>query len=228
MSDHHLNLFRPYSSGKNDEMAVTRAFVIACMKSPHGQKLFRQALQKASEDFSPVDADGKWGWELETPAGKIHERCQGNEKEKFVLTITPCAKMEKAPWWTMFHQQRSEVERLVPEEAEVPKTEGAFSKFLRKNCRAARKHYDEDADHYARSTLLSAFWDVHRWLWKHARPDAVVEGKNFVCLIESKIYGPVGENQVQNHKEKAFGEGSACSLDAHIRWQDVHDLCQEE
>lgn len=229
MSDYYLNLFRPYHGGGRDEISVTRAFIIACAKSKHGQKIFESAFSRAVETsaYKSILANVReenLKWELEAPAESIRER-SALVKHRCLLCITPTREMTDSPWGNLMEDTispdlKKEIRDIVcmTGEPNLKALEHCLCKLYPElTARLEQMGEDERV-----ALLQQAYWDVWRWLYAGARPDAVIEGSNLICLVESKIWGSVLEAQARNHAIKAFGQSDVPIL--HTTWQEIHDI----
>jgi hypothetical protein len=226
MSDYYLNLFRTYRAGTSDEMCVTRAFVLACAKSRHGKRVFRALLAAHCSEVSPPDDMEPWRWDVEMRAERVETIAPPSAKNRFVLTLTPTGRMSPTPWGNLIEgnpqsDSGAHLRRLVPQGEASP--EPSFEAFLRAKCSDVNTLLSSLSDSEREDRVRSAYWDVWRWLYAGARPDAVVWSNSFVCLVESKLYWDVSESQVRNHALKAFGMMSVPVC--HLAWQGVYDTC---
>lgn len=221
MNDYHLNFFRPYSDNCRNEMSVTRAFIIACAKSPNGTAFLQEVLNKAGIEVSFAQDNPRFGLEV---SGGTHNT-EFESKIKAVLCISPDESIAHDGILAGLYSSPPEVlakfktvVRSDDEQADLDKLKSSlFETFPVIRDVLANKNEVESA-----SILSAAWWDIWRLLYAGARVDALIQSSTLLCLIESKIWGSVYEVQARNHAQEFFGT-TQISMDA-VSWQQVYDI----
>lgn len=221
MYDYYLNLFRPYRNYGRNEMSVTRAFIVACAKSPSGQDFLRGVMKKAGCNISFVEENiSRLG--LEVPGGSISFK---DECEKAVLCISQHGNIVKDDLLAELYSSTPNIldtfSTIVLRDSEQPDLPKLRKHLLEvfPNLDSTLKDTDEND---MKEILNSAYWDIWRLLYAGARADAVVWNDQMICLIESKIWGSVYEIQVRNHAIEFFGRTQVPLYS--ISWQTIRDI----
>jgi len=207
MSHYYLNLFRPYADLARNEMSVTRALIATCARSPNGRAFFNKLLEAAD---SPLRGrqDREWDFDLEVLASRVRD-LQAGTRERLVLCITEKGGGPEPMWAELFSglddALRQQLSEIVPANGSTHFEH--FEEFLRQRYPGLDRELRTQSDVDRTATIQSAHSDVWRLLWAGARPDAMIWNEQFICLVESKIWGSATEAQIRNHAVKSFGTG---------------------
>ena len=223
MYDYHLNIFRPYRHDCRNEMSVTRALMITCAKSHHGNDFLEKIMRKAGLNVSLADINPLLG--LEVPGGS--NWAEDSYVNKVVLCISPDAAVIQngalSSLYTSGHDALKIFSHRVLNDTDQPDLE-KFKKTLIEAYPDINNSLIGKDETEVEALLKSAYWDIWRLLYAGARVDAVIKTTDMLCLIESKIWGGVYEIQVRNHAQEFFG---TVNVPIHaVSWQSIYDTAK--